>query len=189
MRPATAQTELLKTTMIRRAHGFALIDLVFVCGVIGVLCSIAIPRLLLAKQSAGAASAIGSMRVINSAQLTFALTCGSGFYAPNLTTLGAPPAGSREGFLGGDLGAADTVTKSGYVIQLDAAPFAGAPGSCNNLNPGLGGQGYRAAADPADSTNPRFFGINSNGQIWEHNATLFASMPELADPPIGHPLR
>ena len=175
--------------MIRKAHGFALIDLIFVCGVIGVLCSIAVPRLLLAKQSAGAASAIGSMRVINSAQLTFALTCGSGFYAPNLTTLGTAPAGSREAFLGGDLGAADTVTKSGYVIQLDALAFAGAPGSCNNLNPGLGGQGYRAAADPADSGNPRFFGINSHGQIWEHNASLFASMPELGDSPIGHPLR
>ena len=46
-----------------KAQGFALIDLIFVCGIIGLLCSIALPRLLLAKQSAGAASAIGSMRV------------------------------------------------------------------------------------------------------------------------------
>src|SRR4051794_25219913 len=73
---------------IRKAQGFALIDLVFVCGVIGVLCSIALPRLLLAKQSASSASAIATMRVIDSAQLTYALTCGSGFYAPKLTTLG-----------------------------------------------------------------------------------------------------
>ena len=41
---------------IRKEQGFALIDLIFVCGIIGLLCSIALPRLLLAKQAAGAAS-------------------------------------------------------------------------------------------------------------------------------------
>ena len=69
---------------IRNASGFALIDLIFVCGIIGLLSSIAVPSLLRAKQAAGAASAIGSLRAIASAQLTFALTCGSGFYAPDL---------------------------------------------------------------------------------------------------------
>jgi len=175
--------------MIRQVHGFALIDLIFVCGIIGLLCSIALPRLMLAKQSAGAASAIGSMRAISSAELTFALTCGSGFYAPNLTTLGTAPVGSQEGFIGGGLGAADTVTKSGYIIQLDAQPYAGAPASCNHLDPGLAGQGFRAAADANDSTNQRFFAINSNGLIYEHTSSLFAAMPEIADPPTGHPLR
>ena len=78
--------------MVRKAQGFAFIDLIFVCGIIGLLCSIALPRLLLVQQSAGAASAIGSMRTIDSAQLTFALTCGNGFYAPDLSTLGTPSA-------------------------------------------------------------------------------------------------
>src|SRR5437773_5535833 len=96
----------------RDARGFALIDLLFVCGIIGLLAGIAVPRLLLAKQAAGAASAIGSIRSINSAELTYALTCGSGFYAPSLTTLGTPPAGSSEPFIGGGLGSADTITKS-----------------------------------------------------------------------------
>jgi type II secretory pathway pseudopilin PulG len=64
---------------IRKAHGFALIDMIFVCGIIGLLCSIAMPRLFLAKQSAASASAVASMRLINSSQLTYALTCGAGF--------------------------------------------------------------------------------------------------------------
>ena len=84
---------------IRKADGFALIDLLFVCGIVGLLSSIALPRLTQARQSAGASSAIGSMRAINSAQLTFALTCGAGFYAPNLTTLGTAPPGSTEPFI------------------------------------------------------------------------------------------
>src|SRR6478672_3074452 len=110
----------------RREQGFALIDMIFVCGVIGLLCSIALPRLLLAKQAAGAASAIGSMRAINSAELTYALTCGSGFYAPNLTTLGTPPTGSNEAFIAPGLGMANVVQKSGYTIRVEADAFAGA---------------------------------------------------------------
>ena len=89
---------------IRQARGFALIDLIFVCGIIGLLASMALPRLALAKAAAGSASAIGSLRAINSAELTFALTCGNGFYAPNLTTLGTPPPGSNEPFIGGGPG-------------------------------------------------------------------------------------
>ena len=108
--------------MIRKAHGFALIDLMFVCGLIGILCSIAVPRLLLAKQAAGSASAIGSMRAVDSGELTFALTCGNGFYAPSLTALGTPPAGTTEGFITAGLATADTLTRSGYSIQLSSVP-------------------------------------------------------------------
>ena len=64
--------------MNRKAQGFALIDLIFVCGIIGLLASIAMPRLALAQQAAGASSAIASMRAISSAQLTYALSCGNG---------------------------------------------------------------------------------------------------------------
>jgi len=170
-------------------RGFALVDLLFVVGVISVLSLIALPRMLLARQSAGAASAVGSLRTINSAQLTFALTCGGGFYAPNLTTLGRPPAGSREPFIGPSLGAADSVTRSGYVIQVGATPFAGAPGSCNALPLGAAGQAFKAGADPAEPQNQRFFATNANGQIFEHNASIFAAMPEVGEPPVGHVLR
>ena len=170
---------------IRKAHGFALIDLIFVCGIIGVLCSIALPRLLLAKQSASSASAIGSMRVIDSAQLTYALTCGSGFYAPKLTTLGTAPAGSHEPFVSPGLGASDTVIKSGYTITMTALPYAGAPGSCNGVAVGAAGQGFSASADPTEPSNLRFFGTNASNIIYEHIATLSGSMPESGAPPVG----
>jgi type II secretory pathway pseudopilin PulG len=170
---------------IRNARGFALIDLIFVCGVIGVLCSIAIPRMFLARQMAGAASAVGSMRIINSAQLTYALTCGAGFYAPTLTALGTPPPGSREPFISAGLGGGDSVTKSGYLIQVAAVPYPGSPGSCNGLGVGLAGQGFSAAADPLEPSNPRFFGTNASNIIYEHTASLFAILPETGPPPAG----
>jgi type II secretory pathway pseudopilin PulG len=175
--------------MTGKSSGFALIDLIFVCGIIGVLSGIAIPRLTTARAAADTASAIGSMRSISSGQLTFALTCGGGFYAPNLTTLGTPPAGSSDAFVGGGLGAADTVTKSAYIVQLSAVAYGGAPATCNGLAAGRTGQGFRTAADPAASVNPRFFGTNADGLIYEDVASLYATMPETGKPASGRPLQ
>jgi type II secretory pathway pseudopilin PulG len=175
--------------MKHRANGFALIDVIFVCGIIGVLSIIAMPRLLLARQTASAASAIGSMRAINSAELTFALTCGGGFYAPNLTTLGQTSAGSREAFIAPQLSVADETIQSSYRIQIIAAPFPGAPASCNGLGAGEAAQGFAAIADPVDATNSRYFATNANSEIWEHTSSFLAAMPELGEPAIGHPLQ
>ena len=175
--------------VIRKAHGFALIDMIFVTGVIGLLMSIAMPRLIMAKQSAGAASAIGSMRAIGSAQLSFALTCGGGFYAPKLTTLGTPPPGSSEAFIAVGLGAADVVDKASYTIQMTATPYPAAPATCNGLAAGLAGQAFVAGADANVAANARFFATNANNVIWEHDASLYAVMPEVGEPPIGHILK
>lgn len=174
---------------ICKAQGFALIDLLFVCGIIGLLSSIALPRLLLAKQTAGAASAIASMRAVNSAQLTFALTCGAGFYAPNLTTLGTPPPGSQEAFISSGLASADTVVKAGYTIQVSATAFGGAPATCNGLAAGQAGQGFKAGADANEPGNVRFFATNANQVIYENVSTLYPTMPELGVPESGHTLR
>lgn len=173
----------------RNARGFALIDLIFVCGLMGILSAIAVPRLLLATQAAGAASAIGSMRAINSSELTYALTCGNGFYAPKLTTLGIAPPASVEAFITPALAGGDTVMHSGYLVQLSAAPYAGAPQTCNGLAAGEAGRAFKAAADPTTPGNIRFFATNAGGVIYEDIATMFATIPEVGDPPSGHPLR
>jgi type II secretory pathway pseudopilin PulG len=173
---------------IRKASGFALIDLVFVCGIIGLISSIAVPRLVLAKQAAGAASAIGTLRTVSSAQLAFALTCGNGFYAPDLPSLGIPPPGSNDPFIAQDLSAAAVIHKSGYTFRLEGLPFTGAPPTCNGLAGGAASQGYRAAADPLEPDNPRYFGINANSQLYTHTATLYDDMPEVGEPLIGQPI-
>jgi type II secretory pathway pseudopilin PulG len=172
----------------RDDKGFALIDLLFVCGIIGVLSAIALPRLLSARTSATSASAIATMRSVGTAQLAFALSCGSGYYAPDLPSLAKPPAGSTTGFIGPDLGSGPTVDKSGYTIQMTGTSMAGAPDTCNLLGPDNGAQAFRAGADPADVTNPRFFGTNALGSIYEDTSSLFATMPENATPPSGHPI-
>ena len=175
---------------IRQAGGFAVIDLLFVCGIIGILSGIALPRLMTARGAAQASSAVASMRVIGSAQVAFAITCGSGFYAPNLTGLGKPAAGTADGFVGPDLGSADTVIKSAYSIQMVSTPFGGAPDTCNALGPGATGQAFKASADPLDTVNNnRYFAINAGNSIWEDRSSLWGVMPEFGDSPSGFTLK
>ena len=76
--------------------GFTLIDMLFVVALIGVLSTLAIPGLMRARGAAQSSSALGTIRVVNSAQLSFAITCGLGFYSPDFPTLGGEAAG-RDG--------------------------------------------------------------------------------------------
>src|SRR4249920_2650477 len=134
-RPAQAlhnsRAEATSVRRRRQSAGFAIIDLLFVCGIISILSGIALPRLMMAKGSAEAASAMGSLRVIGSGEVAFAITCANGFYAPSLTKLAQPPPGASDGFIKGDLGAADLAVKSGYQFRIFATPYALAPNTCN----------------------------------------------------------
>jgi Tfp pilus assembly protein PilE len=182
--------EILKVRSIRTAAGFALIDLLFVCGIIGLLSGIALPRLMAARGSAQSASAISTLRTVTSAQVTFAITCGSGFYAPSFTTLGKPPTGTTEGFVKGDMAAADIVVRSSYQFQVFATPFAGAPDTCNAIGAGMTGLAFKVGADPLDIVNnTRYFATNANNTLWEDTAPLFPGIPEFGDSPTGHPLQ
>ncbi|HZQ67191.1 MAG TPA: type II secretion system protein [Terriglobales bacterium] len=56
---------------MRRERGFSLIELLIVVAMIIIIVSMAIPNLLRARMSANEASAVGSVRAINTAQLMY----------------------------------------------------------------------------------------------------------------------
>ena len=180
----------------RRAHpsreaGFTLIDMLFVVGLIGPLSSLAVPGLVRARGAAQATSAIGSLGLVNSGELSYAITCGLGFYAPDLPTLGIPSPGMTEAFLPAELTQGATVIKSGFILSLAGTVHPSSPATCNGVAPGGSSASYAAVADPIDLTGqtPRFFGTNSDGLIYEDGTTLSLTMPETGSPPSGHPIR
>ena len=173
----------------RSERGFTLIDMLFVVGLIGTLSTLALPALTRARGAAQSSSAVGTLRVINSAQLSFAIGCGLGFYAPDLPALGMVPPGSSEGFLAADLTSAITVVRSGYSFTVGGTALAGAPASCNGLGAGQATTGYIAIADSLDpAAVPRFFGTNGDGVLYEHTATFNGIMPEGGVPAAGAPI-
>jgi hypothetical protein len=170
--------------------GFSLIDMLFVVGLVGVLSTLAIPGLMRAKGAAQSASALATMRVVNSAQLSFAITCGLGFYSPDFPKLGIKPLGSTEGFLPPELSSGLTFVRSGYVFSMAGTLLPSAPGTCNGLAGGSTSPSYAMVADQlvGSSSTARFFGTNADGLIYEHSSSLGATMPETGKPPSGVPL-
>jgi prepilin-type N-terminal cleavage/methylation domain-containing protein len=174
----------------RNEAGFTLIDMLFVVAIIGLLATLAIPGLMRARGAAQSSSALGTMRVVNSAQLSFAITCGLGFYSPDFPTLTVPPPGGGDAFLSPELANGPTFIKGGYEFSLAGTPMAGAPGSCNGLGPGQTSPSYAAVADQMDVlAQGRFFGTNADGIIYEHTASLAGTMPETGAPPGGAPIK
>ncbi len=179
-----------KATTVNGESGFTLIDLLFTCSLICTVATMALPSLMRAKGVAQSASAIATLRVVNSAQLNFAVTCGSGFYSPTFTTLGVAPPGSNTAFLPAELSSGPAFLKQGYSFNMTGTSLAGAPGSCNGMAAGAAAPGYAAFADPLDPVgNPHFYGTNADGTIYVNGGTYGGGvMPESGPPPVGAPI-
>jgi len=130
-----------------RAKGFSLIELLIVVAVILVLAAIAIPSLLRSRMAANEASAVGSLRTIGTAEITYNTTYGATVGFADLSALGpyaggGVPSSTAAGLLDADLASG---TKSGY-------DFTAAPSGANNSS-------YESSATPQSpgSTGQRYF--------------------------------
>jgi type IV pilus assembly protein PilA len=159
--------------MKQSSKGFSLIELLIVVAIILIIAAIAIPNLLRSRIAANQASAVGSLRTLNTSEVTYSSTFNVGF-SQTMSYLQPDPTGSAPTSTAAGL--IDSVlalgSKSGYSFTYSP----GAADSNGRINT------YQFTAVPiTSSTGTNYYFTDQSGVIRQNSTTTAGS----TDSPIA----
>jgi len=154
--------------MYRGSKGFSLIELLIVVAIILIIAAIAIPNLIRSRIAANQASAVGSLRTLNTCEVTYSSTFNVGFSAtmeylgpgPNSTS---NPTSTAAGLIDSILASG---SKSGYTFTYSAGP-SDTTGAIET---------YSFNAQPlSTSTGTNYYYTDQSGVIRQNSTTVAES--------------
>jgi type IV pilus assembly protein PilA len=159
--------------MRNKQKGFSLIELLIVVAIILIIAAIAIPNLLRSKMAANEASAVSTLRTLNTSIVAYSTTYSSD--PPNLGSMGpATTPSSTAADLVDNLLGTDPASKSGYTIAYVAGAAATGTTAIST---------YTMTASPqSTSTGQRYFFTDQSGVIRQ---TTNGSAATASSSPIG----
>jgi len=153
--------------MRSKQKGFSLIELLIVVAIILIIAAIAIPNLLRSKMAANQASAVASLRTLNTSAVLFETNYN--LYPTALSNMATPGSGTAVSSTAADLidAVLATGTKSGYKFTWAGGGTTGA---------------YTINADPVGSGGQIHY-FTDQSLVIRSNATTTAAV---TDPAIGN---
>lgn len=172
-----------RTLTRRSSAGFSLIELLIVVAIILIIAAIAIPNFLRSRAAANQASAIGSLRTLNTAEYTYASTYDLG-YSATLGYLGPGVAGvpadaTQAGIIDDVLSGRSAYGSGTMASSKSGYQFTYSPGVV------IGGriESYVFHADPLNRgvTGTNSYFVDQTGVIRQNNTTSASA----ADSPLS----
>ena len=159
--------------MRKTSKGFSLIELLIVVAIILIIAAIAIPNLLRSRIAANQASAVGSLRTLNTAEITYSSTYNVGFTA-TMSYLAPPAAGGNPTSTAAGL--IDSVLAAGSKSGYNFSYTPGGADSTGRINT------YSYIAVPiTSSTGTNYYYTDQSGVIRQNSTTTAGS----TDSPIA----